>query len=58
MSVISRLSQHMPVLLVVLGLALFISSAWVAFGLAAGLLVAGIACFALQWYLLDGSNRR
>lgn len=52
-SVFARLTPAVPVVLVLAGLMLLSAAAWV-IALPAGLAVAGLSCFALQWYLVDG----
>jgi len=52
-SVFARLAPVVPVILVLLGLMLLSAAAWV-IAFPAGLAVAGVSCFALQWYLVDG----
>lgn len=52
-SVLARLWPAIPILLVIAGLALLTISAWY-LAVPAGLAVAGLSCFALQWYLVDG----
>jgi hypothetical protein len=49
------LAAALPVLLVLAGLALVSAAAW-AVALPAGLAAAGVSCFVLQWYLLEGSK--
>ncbi|GAA1749491.1 hypothetical protein [Nonomuraea bangladeshensis] len=54
-SVFSRVRPAIPVLLVIAGLALLSAAAWL-FAVPAGLAVAGVSCFVLEWRITGGSN--
>lgn len=54
-SVIARLRPAMPVLLVIVGLALLSAAAWT-IALPAGLAVAGLSAFVLEWRITGGSK--
>lgn len=48
---IRKLAPHSAIILVVLGLTLISTAAGMAFSLPAGLAVAGVSCFVLEWRL-------
>lgn len=54
-SVFSRLRPAVPVLLVIAGLALLSAAAWT-IALPAGLAVAGVSAFVLEWRITGGSK--
>lgn len=54
-SVFSRLRPAIPVLLVVAGLALLSAAAWTV-ALPAGLAVAGVSAFVLEWRISGGGK--
>ncbi|MGR6923099.1 hypothetical protein ACU635_53345 [[Actinomadura] parvosata] len=54
-SVLSRLAPAVPILLVIAGLALLSAAAWV-IAAPAGLAVAGLSAFVLEWRITGGSK--
>lgn len=54
-SVLARLTPAMPILLVIAGLALLSAAAWT-IALPAGLAVAGLSAFVLEWRITGGSK--
>lgn len=54
-SVFTRLRPAIPVLLVIVGLALLSAAAWT-LAVPAGLAVAGLSAFVLEWRITGGSK--
>lgn len=54
-SVLARLTPAMPILLVIAGLLLLSAAAWT-LAMPAGLAVAGLSAFVLEWRITGGSK--